>query len=194
MRLLPHSSNTVNQMSTTTALQDRTELGNLPLFLPEQGAVLIGQLTSSETDEDGDAAYYIHWRGGVYRGPYQPENNSFTPRYKVDAGDRTMATQTVEFYNLEADVTLSTIGEALLRASEYSKTGVLPEKQAYVMALAEFGFNKTDIATILNVSRSTVYTQIKTAEKKAEQAEAFVSLRHEHDEDDELEAEPGASI
>lgn len=175
-----------------TVLEDQTEIDGLPLYLPEQNAVLVGTVAGGEMA--GKAAYYVHWRGGVYLGNYDADDHAFASQYALEAESRVMSEQVEEFMRLGSHVRLSSIGEALLDAYEYAETELLPDKQAHVYALREHGFERRDIANILNVSPSTVDSQRYGATEKVEAAEAFVSLRREKSENRERkEVEGGAS-
>lgn len=173
------------------ALQDRTELNSLPLYLPEQNAVLIGRLTGEEPDLDGKAAYYIHWRDGIHIGDYDSEGHTFTPEFALEAESRVMSQQVKVLSELDATVELSSIGESLMDAYEYARTGQLPEKQSHVHALLEHGFTRQEMAKILNISPSTVDSQRMSAREKVEAAHAFVELEREKRPGDGVEVERG---
>lgn len=166
-------------MTATAALRDRTELEGLPLYLPEQNAVLVGKVVDGASDVAEAAAYYVHWRGGVYLGSYDPADRAFGPRYAVEVESGVMSRQARAFAAMDAEVELSSVGEALLDAYDYAETGLLPDEQAHVYALLEHGFGRSDVADVLNVSPSTVDTQRYSATEKVEAAEAFVSLRRQ---------------
>lgn len=162
-----------------TPLQERTELGSLPLYLPEQNEVLIGRIIDEESDLGGKAAYYIHWRDGIHIGDYDSVSHSFEPELALEADSRVMSHQVKVFSELEVEVALSSIGEALLDAYEYAKTGQLPEKQAHIHALLGHDFSRQEISKILNISPSTVDSQRMSAKEKVEAAYAFVDLEQE---------------
>lgn len=166
-------------MSTTAPLQDRTELGSLPLYLPDQNAVLIGRITDDESDSNGRAAYYIHWRDGIHLGDYDPVSHSFEPELALEADSRVMSHQANAFSEQELEVALSSIGGALVDAYDYAMTGQLPEKQAHIHALRGHGFGRQEISKILNISPSTVDSQRRSAEQKVESAYALVGLEQE---------------
>ena len=162
-----------------TALKDQTEIEDLPLYLPEQNAVLVGKVLDGESDMANKVAYYVHWRDGVYLGSFDAEDRAFAPRYALEADSRIMSHQVEEFTQLDAQIELSTVGRALADAYDYAETELLPDKQAHVYALREHGFDRREIADILNVSPSTVDSQRYGATEKVEAAEAFVSLQRE---------------
>lgn len=172
-------------------LERQTEIDGLPLYLPEQNAVLVGKVEDGDAELAGKAAYYVHWRGGVYLGDYDAEDHAFTPEYELDAERRMMSHQAKDFSQLDASVALSSVGEALLDAYDYAETELLPDKQAHVYALREYGFDRKEIANVLNVSPSTVDSQRYGATEKVEAAEAFVSLRREKDEERKREGVEG---
>lgn len=177
--MLLYSSNHGEVVTSTTALRDRTELGGLPLHLPEGNAVLVGKVVDGESDVVDDAAYYVHWRDGVYLGTYDADDHAFAPLYAVEAESRVMSRQARAFAEMDAEIELSSVGEALLDAYDYAETGLLPDEQAHVYALRERGFDRKDVADVLNVSPSTVDTQRYSATDKVGAAEAFVSLRRQ---------------
>lgn len=172
-------------------LEERTEIEGLPLYLPDQNAVLVGKVEDGTADVAGKVAYYVHWRDGVYLGDYDAVDHTFTPEYELDAERRVMSHQAKAFSQLDAPVVLSSVGEALLDAYDYAETELLPDKQAHVYALREYGFDRRDVATILNVSPSTVDSQRYGATEKVEAAEAFVSLRQEKSEERKREGVEG---
>ena len=174
-----------------SALQDRTELDSLPLYLPAQNAVLIGRLTGEESGIEGKAAYYIHWRDGIHIGDYDSESHAFTPEFALEAESRVMSQQVRVLSERDASVELSSIGESLMDAYEYARTGQLPEKQSHVHALLGHGFSRQEIAKILNISPSTVDSQRMSVREKVNAAHAFVELEEEKRHSEGVEVEKG---
>lgn len=163
-------------MVETGTLQERTELDGLPLYLPDDNAVLIGRVSDEESELAGQAAYYIHWRDGVHIGRYNVEDQAFTPELALEAESRLMAHQAKQLAQSGIGVELSSIGEALVDAYNYATKGGLPDKQAHVYALRKHGFERQEIAEILNISASTVDTQRTSAQQKVEAAYSLVNL------------------
>lgn len=163
-------------MTATSALQDRTELDGLPLYLPSEQAVLIGRVVDDESEMTGLAAYYIHWKGGLHIGTFHHDDHGFAPEFEIEADSRVMSHQATRFSEMEVAITLSSIGSALLDAYRYEETGQLPPQQAHVLALLEAGFDRQDIGDILNISVSTVDNHRRSATEKAVAAHEFVAL------------------
>lgn len=163
-------------MPTANPLQNQRELDELPLYLPEQNAVLVGRIIDDESEMAGMAAYYVHWRGGVYIGNYNKTDNAFTPQYSTEIEERMMSRQVKAFDDMNLEKELSSIGEALLDAHDFAKTEAMAEKQAHVFALQSVnGFTRSQTADILNVSPSTVDSQRASATQKADAAVAFTT-------------------
>lgn len=171
-------------MSIASPLQHQTELDGLPLYLPEQNAVLVGRITDEETKMAGMAAYYVHWRGGVYIGRYDEQDDAFIPQYSTELEERMMSHQVKAFDDMDVRKELSSIGKALLDAYEFAETQALPDKQSHVFALQTVnGFTRSQTAEILNVSPSTVDTQRADAAEKADAAMAFATTYAEKTDD-----------
>lgn len=175
-------------MPTASPLQHQRELDELPLYLPEQNAVLVGRIIDDESEMAGMAAYYVHWRGGVYIGNYNEADNAFTPKYSTELEERMMSHQVRAFDEMDVEKELSSIGRALLDAYDFAETQAMPDKQAHVFALQSVnGFTRSQTAHILNVDPSTVDSQRTSATKKADAAVAFTTVYTEKtaDKDDE---------
>lgn len=167
-------------MTTAAPLQHQEELDGLPLYLPEQNAVLIGRVTDEESDMSGMAAYYVHWRGGVYIGNYNEADEDFTPKYSTELDERMMSDQVKAFDEMDVEKELSSIGSALLDAYDFAETGALANKQAHVFALQSVHrFTRSQTAQILNVSANTVDTQRTRATEKADAAVSFTMSYNE---------------
>jgi hypothetical protein len=167
-------------MASTSPLRDRRELDELPLYLPEQNAVLVGHITDDECEMVGMAAYYVHWRGGVYIGNYNELDNAFTPQYSTEIDERLMSHQVKAFADMDVETELSSIGKALLDAYDFSETDAMADKQAHVFALQSVnGFTRSQTADILNVSPSTVDSQRASATERADAAVAFATTYSE---------------
>ncbi|WP_241430809.1 helix-turn-helix transcriptional regulator [Halalkalicoccus jeotgali] len=163
-------------------------MDELPLYLPEQNAVLVGRIIDDESEMAGMAAYYVHWRGGVYIGNYNEADNAFTSHYSTKLEERMMSHQVKAFDDMEVEKELSSIGEALLDAYDFAETQAMADKQAHVFALQSMnGFTRSQTANILNVSPSTVDSQRASATKKADAAVAFTATYTEKKENPDNE-------
>jgi hypothetical protein len=149
---------------------DETDCGGLPLLLPDQEAVLIGRVDTDEAD-DALAAYYIHWRGGIYVGVYRDGTGEFTPSYAIDCESQLMAANAREFATLTADTELSGIGRALVKAWHLANRTPLGAKEAHVYALRKLGeYSRQQTAQIVNIAPSTVDTHLQNAKQKQQAA------------------------
>ena len=160
-------------MSCTSTPTDETELGGLPLLIPDQEGVLIGCVEIGEPRML--AAYYIHWRGHIMLGVY--EDGEFAPASTFEHESQIMANQVQALTTLDAEVQLSTIGRALLKAWHIADLSSLAQKEAHVYALRELaGFSRQLTADILNVSPSTVDSHLQVAKRKRREALNLLSL------------------
>lgn len=158
-------------------LESQTEFGGVPVFLPEQNAVLVGRISDNESEMAGMEAYYVHWRGGVYIGNYNEADNAFTSEYSTEVSERTMSRQVKSFKEMDVDVELSDIGESLLDAYEFIETGAVSSGQGHVFSLQiVHNFTRNEVATILNSSPDTVDAQRRAAAKELENASDFLKL------------------
>jgi len=151
-----------------------TEFGGLPRRLPDQDAVLIGQV-GGDTEFNGLAAYYIHGRGSILLGRY--EDREFMPEYTIECESRLMSACVREFSRADIETELSSVGKALLQAWHFGDLTTLSHKQAHVYALREkAGFSRDETAAILNISPSTVDTHLQRAKEKLTEAENLVQF------------------
>lgn len=123
------------------------------------------------------AAYYVHWRGGVYIGSYNEADDALTPQYSTELEERMMSHQVKAFDEMDVQKELSSIGNALLDAYDFAKTQAIANKRAHVLALQPVnGFTRNQTAEILNVSPSTVDSQRTSATESADSATAFATI------------------
>lgn len=156
------------------AVSNETEFDGLPRRLPDQGAVLIGQV-GGDTEFNGLAAYYIHGRGSILLGRY--EDREFMPEYTIECESRLMSACVQEFSRADIETELSSVGKALLQAWHFGDLTTLSHKQAHVYALREkAGFSRDETAAILNISPSTVDTHLQRAKEKLTEAENLVQF------------------
>jgi len=156
------------------AVSKETEFDGLPRRLPDQDAVLIGQV-GEDTEFNGLAAYYIHGRGSILLGRY--ENRELMPEYTIECESRLMSACVREFSRADIETELSSVGKALLQAWHFGDLTTLSHKQAHVYALREkAGFSRDETAAILNISPSTVDTHLQRAKEKLTEAENLVQF------------------
>ena len=156
------------------AVSKETEFDGLPRRLPDQDAVLIGQV-GEDTEFNGLAAYYIHGRGSILLGRY--ENRELMPEYAIECESRLMSACVREFSRADIETELSSVGKALLQAWHFGDLTTLSHKQAHVYALREkAGFSRDETAAILNISPSTVDTHLQRAKEKLTEAENLVQF------------------
>ena len=154
------------------AVSNETEFDGLPRRLPDQDAVLIGQV-GEDTEFNGLGAYYIHGRGSILLGRY--ENREFMPEYTIECESRLMSACVREFSRADIETELSSVGKALLQAWHFGDLTTLSHKQAHVYALREkAAFSRDETAAILNISPSTVDTHLQRAKEKLTEAENLV--------------------
>lgn len=171
MRLLQICSKT---MPHQPAVSKETEFDGLPRRLPDQDAVLIGQV-GGDTEFNGLAAYYIHGRGSILLGRY--EDREFMPEYTIECESRLMSACVREFSRADIETELSSVGKALLQAWHFGDLTTLSHKQAHVYALSEkAAFSRDETAAILNISPSTVDTHLQRAKEKLTEAENLVQF------------------
>lgn len=155
-------------MARHATLSDETDCGGLPLLLSDQEAVLVGCVDTDDSDSSL-AAYYIHWRGGIYVGVYG--EGEFTPSYAIDCESQLMAANAREFATLTADIELSGIGRALVKAWHLADLTPLGAKEAHVYALRKLGeYGRQQTAAILNIAPSTVDTHLQNVKQKRQAA------------------------
>jgi len=153
-------------------VSEETEFDGFPRRLPDQDAILIGQV-SGDSEFRGLAAYYIHGRGSVLLGRY--ENREFIPEYTIECESRLMSACVREFSRADVETELSSVGKALLQAWHFGDLTPLSHKQAHVYALREkAGFSRDETAAILNISPTTVDTHLQRAKEKLTAAENLV--------------------
>ena len=156
------------------AVSKETEFDGLPRRLPDQDAVLIGQV-GGDTEFNGLAAYYIHGRGSILLGRY--ENRELMPEYTIECESRLMSACVREFSRADIETELSSVGKALLQAWHFGDLTTLSHKQAHVYALREkAAFSRDETAAILNISPSTVDTHLQRAKEKLTEAENLVQF------------------
>ncbi|RLM66788.1 sigma-70 family RNA polymerase sigma factor [Halorubrum sp. Atlit-8R] len=152
---------------------DGTALDGFPEYIAKQEAVLIGTVENGQLESD--AAYYVHSRGEIALGEYDQSEDRFIPKQTVELGSSVMSDTVRALLESGVEVTLSPIGEALSDAVRLSEDDLLGKKQAHVYALREIhGYSRGETATILNVSPSTVDTQLYNARDRKNSAESFV--------------------
>jgi DNA-binding CsgD family transcriptional regulator len=155
-------------MARHVSPSNETDCGGLPLLISDQEAVLIGRV---DTDDSSDhlAAYYIHWRGGIYVGIYG--ERKFTPSYAIDCESQLMAANAQKFATLTPDAELSSIGRALVKAWHLAELTPLGAKEAHVYALRKLAeCSRQQTAAILNIAPSTVDTHLQNAKQKRQAA------------------------
>ncbi|GAA0215630.1 hypothetical protein GCM10009000_033000 [Halobacterium noricense] len=157
---------------------DGTALGGFPEYLAKQEAVLIGTVENEQLESD--VAYYLHARGELALGEYDRSEERFIPKRTVESDSSIMSDTVQALLESGVEVTLSPIGEALNDAARLSGDDVLGKKQAHVYALREiYGFSRGEAATVLNISPSTVDSQLYSARDRKNSAESFVDTLDE---------------
>jgi DNA-binding CsgD family transcriptional regulator len=154
---------------------------DLPRYLPDQDAILIGRI-SGDSEFSGYAAYYIHGQNDILIGQYK--HREFLPEYAVECESRLMSACVREFSTANTETELSNIGKALLQAWHFGDLTPLSHKQAHVYALHERGkFSRDEIASILGISPNTVDTHLQRAKEKLSAAENLVQFVRADSED-----------
>ena len=152
---------------------DTTEFNRFPLYLDKQQAVLVGRVSeTADSSLAGLPAYYQHSRGELIVGEYHDEG--VIPRHSLATDSRLMATNAAAFGELDVDVELSSIGEALRDAAKLMAAGDISAQQAHVYTLRDVHeFSRGETATILNIEPSTVDTHLYAARNKIEAAHSL---------------------
>ncbi len=155
-------------------VSDETEFDGFPCRLPDQNAILVGRVVG-DRPFGGLTAYYVHGQGSILLGRYQSQE--FIPEYTIECESRLMSACVREFSTANAEIELSSVGEALLSAWHFGDLTPLSHKQAHVYALREkAGFSRDETAAILNISPSTVDTHLQRAKEKLTAAENLVQF------------------
>jgi len=161
-------------MAHKPTVSEETEFDGYPRLLPDQNAVLVGQVID-EPRSSSSVAYYIHGRGEILIGRY--ENREFMPESVVECESRLMSACVRALSTADVAVELSSVGKALLQAWHFGEHTPLSHKQAHVYALREKGgFSRDDTAAILNISPSTVDTHLQRASEKLTAAENLLQF------------------
>jgi hypothetical protein len=147
-----------------------TEFNRFPLYLAKQQAILIGRVSvTADSNLAGLPAYYHHSHGELLVGEY--DNGELVPRHSLATDSRIMALNAAAFTELNIDVELSSIGEALKGAANLMKAGDIGAQQAHVYTLRDVQeFSRGEAATVLNVEPSTVDSHLYAARSKIEAA------------------------
>lgn len=152
---------------------DGSALGGFPEYIAKQEAVLIGTVESEQLESD--VAYYLHSRGELALGEYDRSEDRFISKQTVELDSSIMSDTVQALLESGVEVTLSPLGKALNDAVRLSADDLLGKKQAHVYALREIhGFSRGETATVLNISPSTVDSQLYSARDRKDSAESFV--------------------
>ena len=146
-----------------------------PSYIPDQQAVFIGWIADEESEMNGMPAYYIHWRGGLFVGTYNEQDERFSPRYSPGTEGGAMSEQVHKFKTSTPNAELSRIGRALHNAWALHDSDMIGIQQAHVLALHRANFTRSEIAQILNIEPSTVDSHRYDATGKADAAKTFVA-------------------
>ena len=153
-----------------------TEFDRFPLYIDKQQAVLVGRVSeNADSNLAGLPAYYQHSRGELIVGEYH--DGEFTSRQSLVANSRIMAANAAVFTELDMDVELSPIGEALTDTANLMEAGGIGSQQAHVYTLRDIHeFSRGETATILNVEPSTVDSHLYAAREKIEEAHSLSDM------------------